>query len=72
MGDYLCYNSTFDSHLSAFAILITVREWSQDYEWYVHYPIAIKAGLKSAIAPALKEGRHPIPAIAERLPCLPQ
>jgi 4-carboxymuconolactone decarboxylase len=59
MGDYLRYNSAFDSHLSEFAILITAREWSQDYEWYVHYPIAIKAGLKPEIAQALKMGRRP-------------
>jgi 4-carboxymuconolactone decarboxylase len=59
MGDYLRYNSAFDSLLSEFAILITAREWTQDYEWYVHYPIAIKAGLKPSIAQALKEGRRP-------------
>jgi len=59
MGDYLRYNSAFDSRLSEFAILITAREWTQDYEWYVHYPIAIKAGLKPEIAQALKEGRRP-------------
>jgi 4-carboxymuconolactone decarboxylase len=59
MGDYLRYNSAFDARLSEFAILITAREWTQDYEWYVHYPIAIKAGLKPEIAQALKEGRRP-------------
>ena len=59
MGDYLRYHSAFDSVLSEFAILITAREWSQDYEWSVHYPIAIKAGLKPEIAQALKEGRRP-------------
>lgn len=60
MGDYLRYNSAFDALLSEFAILITAREWTQDYEWYVHYPIAIKAGLKPEIAQDLKEGRRPI------------
>jgi len=45
--------------LSEFAILITAREWSQDYEWSIHYPIAIKAGLKIEIAAALKDGRRP-------------
>lgn len=59
MGDYLRYNSAFDNALSEFAILITAREWSQDYEWSVHYPIAIKAGLKPEIAQSLKEGRRP-------------
>jgi len=59
MGDYLRYHSAFDSVLSEFAILITAREWSQDYEWSVHYPIAIKAGLKPEIAQSLKDGRRP-------------
>ncbi len=59
MGDYLRYRSAFDSVLSEFAILITAREWSQDYEWSVHYPIAIKAGLKPEIAQSLKDGRRP-------------
>lgn len=59
MGDYLRYNSAFDSRLSEFAILITAREWHQDYEWHIHYPIAIKAGLSPEIAKALKEGRRP-------------
>ncbi|MBU3576571.1 carboxymuconolactone decarboxylase family protein [Polynucleobacter sp. UK-Kesae-W10] len=59
MGDYLRYKSVFDSALSEFAILITAREWSQDYEWSVHYPIAIKSGLKPEIAQAIKEGRRP-------------
>ncbi len=59
MGDYLRYRSSFDSVLSEFAILITAREWTQDYEWHVHYPIAIKAGLKPEIGQALKEGRRP-------------
>jgi 4-carboxymuconolactone decarboxylase len=59
MGDYLRYKSVFDSALSEFAILITAREWSQDYEWSVHYPIAIKAGLKPEIAQAIKEARRP-------------
>lgn len=59
MGDYLRYRSAFDAVLSEFAILITAREWSQDYEWSVHYPIAIKAGLKPEVAQSLKEGRRP-------------
>ena len=59
MGDYLRYKTAFDSHLSEFAILITAREWHQDYEWHIHYPIAIKSGLNPEIAKAIKEGRRP-------------
>ena len=27
--------SYYAAHSAAFAILVTAREWSQDYEWYV-------------------------------------
>jgi len=40
-------------------ILITAREWSQDYEWAVHYPIALKAGIRQETADAIAEGRRP-------------
>ena len=59
MGDYLRYKSAIGTTLSELAILITAREWTQDYEWYVHYPIALKAGIKPAIADAIADGRRP-------------
>lgn len=58
-GDYLRYHSAIGNTLSEFAILITAREWSQDYEWYVHHPIALKAGIKPDVAQAIWEGRRP-------------
>jgi 4-carboxymuconolactone decarboxylase len=59
MGDYLRYHSAIGNTLSELVILITAREWSQDYEWYVHYPIALKAGIKPTIADAIADGRRP-------------
>ena len=59
MGDYLRYRSALGNTLSELVILITAREWSQDYEWYVHYPIAIKAGISKEIGEAIKDGRRP-------------
>jgi 4-carboxymuconolactone decarboxylase len=59
MGDYLRYKSAIGNTLSELAILVTAREWTQDYEWSVHYPIALKAGIKPEIADALAEGRRP-------------
>jgi hypothetical protein len=35
MGDYLRYKSATGNTLSELAILITAREWTQDYEWSV-------------------------------------
>jgi len=60
MGDYLRYKSAIGTTLSELAILVTAREWTQDYEWYVHQPIAVKAGIRAAITDAIADGRRPI------------
>ena len=59
LGEYLRYRSTLPPRLSEFVILLTAREWSQQYEWNAHYPLAIKAGVSEAIANAIAEGRRP-------------
>jgi len=60
MGDYLRYKSVLPLKLNEFAILITARQWTQQYEWAVHYPIATKAGLNPETARAVLEGRRPL------------
>jgi 4-carboxymuconolactone decarboxylase len=59
MGDYLRFKSVFPPRLSEFAILITARQWTQNYEWDAHYPLALKGGLREDIARAVAEGRRP-------------
>jgi len=59
MGDYLRYKSVLPPKLNEFAILITARQWTQQYEWAVHYPIAVKAGVNPEVARAVLEGRRP-------------
>jgi 4-carboxymuconolactone decarboxylase len=59
MGEYLRYHSAIGNTLSELVILITARDWSQDYEWHVHYPIALKAGIAKDIADAIADGRRP-------------
>ena len=59
MGDYLRYKSVLPAALNEFTILITARHWTQEYEWAVHQPIAVKAGLKAEITQAVAEGRRP-------------
>jgi 4-carboxymuconolactone decarboxylase len=58
-GDYLRYKSAIGTTLSELAILVTAREWTQDYEWYVHRPIAIKAGIRPSVIDAIADGRRP-------------
>jgi len=59
MGDYLRFKSVLPPRLSEFAILITARQWTQNYEWDAHSRIAQQAGLSADILAALAEGRRP-------------
>ena len=59
VGEYLRFNTTIPHNLNEFAILITAVEWKSGFEWYAHYPLAIKAGLEPAVAKDLQEGRRP-------------
>jgi 4-carboxymuconolactone decarboxylase len=58
-GDYLRYHSAIGNTLSELVILLTAREWSQDYEWFIHQPIALKSGISKDIADAIADGRRP-------------
>jgi 4-carboxymuconolactone decarboxylase len=59
MGDYLRYRTVFPARLNEFIILITARHFTQQYEWYVHYPIALKEGMSRDIVDAIADGRRP-------------
>jgi 4-carboxymuconolactone decarboxylase len=59
MGDYLRYKSALGNRLSELAILMTAREWRQDYEWSLHYPIALKAGIRKEVADDIARGSRP-------------
>jgi 4-carboxymuconolactone decarboxylase len=59
VGEYLRYHSVLDRKVNEFLVLITSRHWTQQFEWFVHVPLALKEGLKPAIVEALSEGRRP-------------
>ena len=59
LGDYMRFRSALPPRLSEFVILLTARQWTQNYEWNAHEPIARQAGLSPAIIAAVAEGRRP-------------
>lgn len=59
MGDYLRFKSKLGPRLNEMVILITAREWGQQYEWTAHHAIAMKEGLKPEVAEAIADGRRP-------------
>ena len=60
LSDYLRFNSALPPRLSEFVILMTAREWGQNYEWNAHHPLAVKGGLHPDVARAVAEGRRPV------------
>ena len=59
VGEQIRFKSSIAKHLNEFAILIVAREWTSQYEWYAHYPLAMKAGLDPKIAEDLAAGKRP-------------
>lgn len=59
VGEFLRFQSSLSARASEFATLIVAREWTQQFEWAVHVPLALKAGTSQAAIDALREGRRP-------------
>src|SRR5262249_60461545 len=59
VGEYIRCKTALPLRLKEFAILITAREWTSQYEWYAHYPLAMKAGLNAKVADELALGKRP-------------
>lgn len=58
-GEYLRFNTKLGSNISEFIILVTARQWTQQFEWDTHYSLALKAGVKAETVAAVAEGRRP-------------
>ena len=59
VGEYLRFGCSLDSRISEFVMLVVSREWTNQFEWAVHVPLAIKGGVTRETIDALAEGRHP-------------
>lgn len=59
MGEYMRYQTVLPPPLNEFIILLTARHWTQQFEWHVHQPAALEAGLHADIVNAVAQGRRP-------------
>jgi 4-carboxymuconolactone decarboxylase len=59
VGEYIRFQSALETRINEFLMLIVSRHWTQQFEWGVHYPLALKAGVKAEVLDALAEGRRP-------------
>ena len=59
VGEYLRFQSSLEPRISEFIMLVVSRQWTQQFEWAVHVPLALKAGIKSETVESLAHGRRP-------------
>ena len=58
-GAEMRYHSSIPRKLNEFAILITARHWTAQYEWYAHRRDGLKYGLEAAVIDSLGAGKRP-------------
>lgn len=59
LGAFCRYGTSLPQRLSELAILVTGAYWRAGFEWYVHAPIAAKAGLPVEAIEAIRRGETP-------------
>lgn len=59
VGEYLRFESALSPHVSEFATLVVARHWTQQFEWFTHVPLALKAGTQQITIDELGNGARP-------------
>ena len=59
LGGEIRYKSSLPNKLNEFAICVTARYWTANYEWHAHCKLALDAGLDPAKANDIAENRRP-------------
>lgn len=63
-GEYLRFSNSIGPKLTELVILLTARDWAQQFEFNAHQPLGLRAGLKQELIAAIAEGRRP-PGMAD-------
>lgn len=65
VGEYLRFDSVLDVRIRELAMCLVARHVSNQFEWLMHAPLALKAGVPQASLDAIAEGRYPHSAAAD-------
>jgi 4-carboxymuconolactone decarboxylase len=60
LGEFLRYDNALGPQLSEMLILLVARQWTQQFEWSVHAPIARQSGVGEEVIEAIAHGRRPL------------
>lgn len=59
VGEYLRFDSVLDVRVRELTMCLVARHVSNQFEWLMHAPLALKAGVPQASLDAIAEGRYP-------------
>ena len=59
VGEYLRFQSVLDARIREFVMCAVARHVSNQFEWTMHAPLALKAGVSEAAIEALRVGARP-------------
>ncbi|MBL8701985.1 MAG: carboxymuconolactone decarboxylase family protein [Alphaproteobacteria bacterium] len=59
LGAYCRFATSLPPRLSELALLVVGAHWRADFEWHVHHPIGVAAGLDPEALDAIRRGRAP-------------
>jgi 4-carboxymuconolactone decarboxylase len=59
LGAFCRFGTSLEPRLSELAILVTGAFWRAGFEWHVHAPIGIAAGLDAGLVETLRQGGTP-------------
>ena len=61
VGEYLRFDSVLESRVRELATCVAARHVSNQFEWTMHAPLALKAGVAAEAIEALRQGAPPRP-----------
>ena len=59
LGDHILFHNSLQPRIFEQTVLLVARQWTQQFEWRHHYPLALKAGVRQETVDAIADGRHP-------------
>lgn len=59
VGEYLRFDSLLEVRIRELSMCLVARHVSNQFEWLMHAPLALKAGVPQASLDAIAEGRYP-------------
>ena len=59
LGEYLRFESVLDTHIRELSTCIAARHVTNQFEWLMHAPLALKAGVDRTVLADIGSGRRP-------------